>query len=108
MAVKKIKTIYDVLCPFCGTLCDDLEVDIAENKIYNLEGDEKVTIKQIVDTVDEIIGGVKVEYKEGRKGDFKGKNILNQKAKNELGWFPKITFKEGMKKYIEWYKQNNN
>ena len=82
--------------------------DIAENKIYNLEGDEKITIKEIVDTVDEIIGGVKVEYKEGRKGDFKGKNISNQKAKTELGWFPKVSFKEGMKKYIEWHKQNNN
>ncbi|MFX1307585.1 MAG: formylmethanofuran dehydrogenase subunit B [Promethearchaeota archaeon] len=28
MVEKKIKTIYDVICPFCGTLCDDLEVDI--------------------------------------------------------------------------------
>ena len=36
MAVKKIKTIYDVLCPFCGTLCDDLEVDIADNKVVEV------------------------------------------------------------------------
>ncbi|MFX1468790.1 MAG: formylmethanofuran dehydrogenase subunit B [Promethearchaeota archaeon] len=28
MVEKKVKTIYDVICPFCGTLCDDLEVDI--------------------------------------------------------------------------------
>jgi len=28
MAAKKFKTVYDVVCPFCGTLCDDLEVDI--------------------------------------------------------------------------------
>ncbi|MFX0149074.1 MAG: formylmethanofuran dehydrogenase subunit B [Candidatus Hodarchaeota archaeon] len=28
MVEKKIKTVYDVVCPFCGTLCDDLEVDI--------------------------------------------------------------------------------
>jgi len=26
--VEKVKTILDVCCPFCGTLCDDLEVDI--------------------------------------------------------------------------------
>jgi formylmethanofuran dehydrogenase subunit B len=36
MAVKKIKTLYDVLCPFCGTLCDDVEVDIAENKVIEV------------------------------------------------------------------------
>ncbi|MFW9989682.1 MAG: formylmethanofuran dehydrogenase subunit B [Candidatus Odinarchaeota archaeon] len=28
MAEKKIKTYYDVVCPFCGSLCDDLEVDV--------------------------------------------------------------------------------
>ena len=28
MVEKKIHTVYDVVCPFCGTLCDDLEVDI--------------------------------------------------------------------------------
>lgn len=36
MAIKKIKTIYDVICPFCGTLCDDLEIDIAENKVIEV------------------------------------------------------------------------
>ena len=36
MAIKKIKTIYDVICPFCGTLCDDLEVDISENKVVEV------------------------------------------------------------------------
>jgi formylmethanofuran dehydrogenase subunit B len=33
MVERKIKTIYDVCCPFCGTLCDDLEVDVSDNKI---------------------------------------------------------------------------
>ncbi|MFX1339668.1 MAG: formylmethanofuran dehydrogenase subunit B, partial [Promethearchaeota archaeon] len=36
MATKKIKTIYDVICPFCGTLCDDVEVDIVENKVVEV------------------------------------------------------------------------
>jgi formylmethanofuran dehydrogenase subunit B len=36
MAAKKIKTITDVPCPFCGTLCDDLEVDIENNKVVEV------------------------------------------------------------------------
>ena len=28
MPEKNIKTVTDVICPFCGTLCDDLEVDV--------------------------------------------------------------------------------
>ncbi len=32
MVTKNIKTITDVVCPFCGTLCDDLEVDVDVNE----------------------------------------------------------------------------
>lgn len=78
--------------------------DVAKNKIYNLEGEEKVSIKNIAETVKEIIGNVEIVYTEGRKGDFSGKEISNEKAKKELGWEPKTTFKQGMKKYIDWYK----
>lgn len=78
--------------------------DVAKNKIYNLEGDEKVSIKDIAETVKEIIGNVQIVYTEGRKGDFAGKDISNAKAKAELGWMPKTSFKEGMKRYIDWYK----
>ena len=36
MVLRKIKTVYDVVCPFCGTLCDDLEVDVVDNKILEV------------------------------------------------------------------------
>ncbi|MHA1281381.1 MAG: formylmethanofuran dehydrogenase subunit B [Promethearchaeota archaeon] len=36
MVEKKIKTIYDVICPFCGTLCDDLEVDVKDNEVIEV------------------------------------------------------------------------
>jgi len=78
--------------------------DIAKNKIYNLEGDEKITIKQIAETINKILGGVKITYTEERKGDFSGKEISNEKAKKELGWSPNTPFKDGIRKYIEWYK----
>ena len=32
MVERKIKTYYDVVCPFCGTLCDDLEIDVDEKE----------------------------------------------------------------------------
>ncbi len=37
--VEKVKTIKDVCCPFCGTLCDDLEVDV------DLKTDEVVEVR---------------------------------------------------------------
>jgi len=76
---------------------------IAERKTYNIEGNEKISIKQTAETIKEIIGDVKIEYVPGRPGDFGGKNISNKRAKEELGWTPKTPFKEGVEKYIKWY-----
>ena len=78
---------------------------IADNKIYNLEGDVKISIKDIAETIKKILGDVKIEYIEGRPGDFSGKNISNKKAKEELGWKPKMCFEDGVKKYIDWYQE---
>jgi len=46
MAVKKIKTIYDVVCPFCGTLCDDLEVDINNNEVIEVRNGCQIGVKK--------------------------------------------------------------
>jgi len=78
---------------------------IADNKIYNLEGDVKISIKDIAETIKKILGDVKIEYIEGRPGDFSGKEISNKKAKEELGWKPKMCFEDGVKKYIDWYQE---
>lgn len=77
---------------------------IAKNKIYNLDGTEQVTIKQIAETVQKVIGNVKIEYVPARPGDFSGKEVSSQLAKTELGWEPKVGFEEGVKRYVEWYK----
>ena len=81
---------------------------IAENKIYNLEGDEKISIRQIAETVQKIIGKVEIEYVEGRSGDFSGKEISNTKALDELGWKPQVSFEEGVRRYIKWYQQEKD
>jgi len=80
--------------------------DVAKNKIYNLEGDEKISIKQIAETIEKLVGGVKIQYIEGRKGDFSGKDISNRKARQELGWSASTPFEQGVKKYIQWYRES--
>jgi formylmethanofuran dehydrogenase subunit B len=46
MSIKKIKTVYDVICPFCGTLCDDLEVDVSENKVIEVRNGCQIGTKK--------------------------------------------------------------
>ena len=83
----------------------------ADNQIYNLEGDKDVTIKELADLVSLNIKDVKVEYiiDETRAGELKTDSIeiSNQKMKKDLGWKINVSIEEGVKSYIDWFKNNN-
>ena len=49
---------------------------IARNKIYNLDGKERIAVKEIAETIQKIVGNVKIEYVQGRPGDFSGKEVM--------------------------------
>ncbi len=78
---------------------------IAKNKVYNLDGTERVTIRQIAETIRKILGDIRIEYVPARPGDFSGKEVSSQLAKVELGWEAKTPFEEGLRKYIAWYQE---
>jgi len=80
--------------------------DIARNQVYNIEGMRPVSIKEIAETVRKLVGDVKIEYREARPGDYRGKIVSSDKAKKELGWEPKVDIEEGIKRYIDWYKKH--
>ena len=81
--------------------------EIAKNQTYNLEGMRPITVKEVAGTVKKLIGDVKIEYKEERPNDFEGKVVSAEKAKKELGWKPKVDLEEGIRRYIEWYKEQS-
>lgn len=78
--------------------------EVARNQTYNLEGIRPVTVREVAETVKELVGNMKVEYQETRPGDYEGRIVSSDKAKRELGWQPKVDFEEGLRRYIEWYK----
>ena len=79
--------------------------DVAVNQTYNLEGMRPITVKEVAETVRNLIGDVKIKYMEARPGDFEGKSVSAEKAERELGWKPKMDFANGVRRYIEWYKE---
>ncbi len=80
--------------------------EAAINQTYNLEGMRPVSIKEVAETVKKLVGDVDIEYKEARAGDYEGKIVSGDKAKKELGWQPRVDFEEGIRRYIEWYKES--
>ncbi len=81
---------------------------VAANKIYNLDGSEKISIRQIAETVQKILGDVKIEYVPARPGDFSGKEVSSDLALQELDWKPQISFEEGVRRYIDWYRDKQS
>ena len=77
---------------------------IAMDRVYNLDGSERVTIKQIAETIQRVVGNVAIQYVPARPGDFQGKEVSSQRAKQELGWEPRVSFERGIRRYGAWYR----
>jgi UDP-glucose 4-epimerase len=76
--------------------------EVATNRVYNLASDENVTIKQIAETVKELIGNVEIAHTPARPGDFGGKVVSSERAERELGWTAATPFSEGVRRYVQW------
>jgi len=76
----------------------------AAGRTYNLSGDEVVTILEIAERVQENTDDCEIVHTPPRPGDFPGKAISNQRALQELGWQAETSFREGVRKYVEWVR----
>jgi UDP-glucose 4-epimerase len=78
---------------------------IAENRTYNLDGDEPVSIRRIAETVRDLVGNVEVTFGPPRPGDLKARVVSTDRAREELGWIPRVSFGEGMRRTLAWYSE---
>ena len=74
----------------------------AKDRIYNLAGDETVTIRELADVVSDLVGDTEIVHTPGRNGDFGGAVISNERAAEELGWRASTPLREGVRRYLAW------
>ena len=72
------------------------------NRVYNLAGDETVTIRELADVVSELVEDTEIVHTPGRNGDFGGAVISNERAASELGWRASTPLREGVRRYLAW------
>jgi hypothetical protein len=78
---------------------------VAAGRVYNLVGDEDVSVRQIADAVRSAVGDVEIVHTEGRAGDFAGATVSGRRAAAELGWTASTSFAEGVKLYVAWHER---
>ncbi|MFJ8473339.1 NAD-dependent epimerase/dehydratase family protein [Kitasatospora sp. NPDC094011] len=76
----------------------------AEDQTFALEGSTAVSVRDIADTVDRLLGPVTIEHIDGRKADYTGRRISSAQAKRLLGWSPRTNFADGVHRYADWYR----
>ena len=76
----------------------------AANQTLALEGDTPVSVNEIAETVQHLVGPVPVRHVPGRAADYEGVSISNRLAKELLNWSPTTSFTEGIRRYLAWLR----
>jgi len=87
----------------------DLVVRTAKaGSVYNIGGNNERSNIDVVKTVLQILGKSEslITYVKDRPGHDLRYAINASKIKRELGWQPQTTFKEGIRRTVEWYLNN--
>jgi len=85
------------------------EIDISligNNRIFNFGSNNRISVENLINKII-YLSGKKVTIEkidEGRASEIKSQYVSFSKATKLLGWKPKVTLTEGLKKTLEWYK----
>lgn len=78
----------------------------ANNDTYNLGSGRRVTVNEMVDTLDEVMEeDVKRKYVEQPEGDVSHTHADIDKARRHFGYEPETDFRTGTEKCVEWCRE---
>jgi UDP-N-acetylglucosamine 4-epimerase len=82
----------------------------AINTVYNVAYGERTDLKELIGLLkeylsafDPAIANIEVVYGPERQGDVPHSLASIEKAKNNLGYDPEFSIKEGLKEAVTWY-----
>ena len=97
------KRDYTFIEDIIDGICAAIEYDKTLYEIINLGGGSPVTLSEMIETIEEILGKkAQINRLPMQKGDVNKTVSDISKAKKLLGYNPKTSFKEGIKKFIIW------
>jgi nucleoside-diphosphate-sugar epimerase len=77
----------------------------ASGEVINVATGGRISLNQLFEEMRKLVGAtVTPTYAEGRKGDVRDSQADITKARELLGYEPSVSFEEGLKKTVEWYR----
>jgi len=76
-----------------------------KHKIYNIGGLESINLIDFIEVLSKEIGlPAKLKLSSMQPGEVKETAANIDSIVSEIGYFPKVKFREGIKKYVEWHR----
>ncbi|HMO03237.1 MAG TPA: SDR family oxidoreductase [Kiritimatiellia bacterium] len=84
--------------------CDAPEA--AAGGVYNVAWGNRISIKELALLIARILGkNIEPKHEPARAGDVRDSQADSSRAKAMIGWEPKVTFEEGLRRTIAWYQR---
>ena len=107
--VRDVLHVYDLLDAYDAALA---KMDKARGQVYNLGGGTRNVLavwSEFGPLLEKLLGAkIPVARSDWRPGDQRVFYADFSKAKNELGWEPKINLEEGIEKLFKWVNENKS
>jgi GDP-L-fucose synthase len=94
----------DDLADACVFLMTHPRINASTHPLINIGTGKDITIKELAETVKEIVGFEGEINWDSSKPDGTPRKLLDVSRLFLLGWQPKISFKEGIKGVYDWYR----
>jgi nucleoside-diphosphate-sugar epimerase len=83
------------------------EVPGVAGQVFNIACGDRITVNSMLQLINKITGkDITPIYTEPRPGDIKHSQADIARAREQLGYAPKVNFEEGLRNTIEWYRKN--
>lgn len=76
-------------------------------QVFNVACGDRITVNSMLQQINKITGNdTNAIYTDARAGDIKHSQADIARAREHLGYEPKVSFEEGLRRTIEWYRRN--
>ena len=98
---------YTYIQDIVDGICAAINYDKTPYEIINIGGGAPITLNEMISTIEEILGKkAKINRLDIQPGDVNKTVCDITKAQKLLGYMPKTTFKDGIRKFVEWKNEN--
>jgi nucleoside-diphosphate-sugar epimerase len=90
-----------------GNMCCMTAPDAAAGGVFNLAWGYRTAIKELAQQIaDQLSVPLEAVHRPPRAGDVRDSQADSTRARTLLGWDPQVPFEDGLRRTIEWFRQN--